>query len=106
MARFLLLRNSIAPNGGRYEAKLPIKPLRMCAEAWPAAFLFWFTARGRLMRTNGISRTETLGEQGRATWLMPAFTLCFAAMLLASMLAARAEPLVPEKDELKFGFIK
>jgi nitrate/nitrite transport system substrate-binding protein len=27
-------------------------------------------------------------------------------MLLASMLAVRAEPLVPEKDELKFGFIK
>ena len=59
------------------------------------------------MRTNGIPGTTTLGEQGRATWLATlTFTLCFAAMLLASMLAVRAEPLVPEKDELKFGFIK
>ena len=31
---------------------------------------------------------------------------CFAAMMLISMLTARAEPLVPEKEELKLGFIK
>ncbi len=107
MACFLLLRNSIAPNDGRYEAKLPIKPLRMCAAAWPAAFLFGFTQGDDLMRTNGMLSTTTLGEQGRAAWLATlTFTLCFATILLASTLAVRAEPLVPEKDELKFGFIK
>ena len=105
MARFLLLWNSIAPNDGRYEAKLPIKPLRMCAEAWPAAFLFWVTARGRLMRT--AERRFSIGGAGPRHVVGDACPhALLRGLLLASMLAVRAEPLVPEKDELKFGFIK
>ena len=53
MAWFLLLRNSIAPNDGRYQAKLPIKPLRMCARAWPAAFLFLVTVVGDRIDAHG-----------------------------------------------------
>ena len=46
-------------------------------------------------------------ERMRAAWLATlTFTLCIATLLLASLAGARAEPLVPEKDELKLGFIK
>ena len=59
------------------------------------------------MRTDGIADLTTSKEQGRALRISTlAFMVCFAAWLLTSMTAVRAEPLVPEKDELKLGFIK
>ena len=59
------------------------------------------------MRTDGVADVTTFKEQGRALRMSTfAFMICFAAWLLASLTAARAEPLVLEKDELKFGFIK
>ncbi len=58
------------------------------------------------MRTEGIAASTTASEPNRFSIATLAFMACFAAMMLVSMLAARAEPLVPEKDELKLGFIK
>jgi nitrate/nitrite transport system substrate-binding protein len=58
------------------------------------------------MRTEGIAASTTASEPNRFSIATLAFMACFAAMMLASMLSARAEPLVPEKDELKLGFIK
>ena len=58
------------------------------------------------MRTEGTAASTTASEPNRFSIATLTFTACFAAMMLISMLAARAEPLVPEKDELKLGFIK
>ncbi len=59
------------------------------------------------MRTEGIAASTTASEPNRFFSMATlAFMACFAVMMLISMLTARAEPLVPEKDELKLGFIK
>ena len=56
---------------------------------------------------DGIADVTTFRDQGRALRISTfAFMICFAAWMLASLTAARAEPPVPEKDELKLGFIK
>lgn len=55
------------------------------------------------MHTQGIAASQP----SHPSWVSTlAFLICFAAMAFASMVTARAEPLVPEKDELKLGFIK
>ena len=58
------------------------------------------------MRTEGIAASTTASEPNRFSIATLTFMACFAVMMLISMLSARAEPLVPEKDELKLGFIK
>jgi len=59
------------------------------------------------MPTRGTTASTTASRPNHHSWVfMLSTTLCFAAVMLASMIAARAEPLVPEKDELKLGFIK
>lgn len=59
------------------------------------------------MRKGGIADITTFREHvGSLRMSTFAFMICFAAWMLASLTAARAEPLVLEKDELKFGFIK
>src|SRR5688572_32046907 len=59
------------------------------------------------MRTEGIAASTTASEPNRFFSMATlAFMACFAVMMLISMPTARAEPLVPEKDELKLGFIK
>jgi nitrate/nitrite transport system substrate-binding protein len=55
------------------------------------------------MRIDGV----TASQPSRFNWISTlALGLCLLAATLAAMPAARAEPLVPEKDELKLGFIK
>ena len=58
------------------------------------------------MRTEGIAASTTASQPSRFYLATLTFMACFAAMIFISMLSARAEPLVPEKDELKLGFIK
>jgi nitrate/nitrite transport system substrate-binding protein len=59
------------------------------------------------MRMDGLVATTVSKERVCVAWMATlTFTLCFAALLLTSVAGARAEPLVPEKDELKLGFIK
>lgn len=59
------------------------------------------------MRTDGIAASTTASEPNRLNWISTlASAFCLLGAALASATASRAEPLVPEKDELKLGFIK
>ncbi|MFA6141405.1 MAG: hypothetical protein WC684_11830, partial [Hyphomicrobium sp.] len=109
MACFLLLTTLIAPNGGRLPGKAAVPTIAHVRRGLTGSFFVFGhgSAGDRMMRTDGFAGTTTSSELGRASWMATlGFMLCFAALTLASMVAARAEPLVPEKDELKFGFIK
>lgn len=53
-----------------------------------------------------VTTARSSAELGVSRFSALTFALCFAALTLAFVLSARAEPLVPEKDELKLGFIK
>ncbi len=59
------------------------------------------------MHKTTIVATARPGAETGAPWIVVlTCTLCFAVLMVVSALSARAEPLVPEKDELKLGFIK
>ncbi len=59
------------------------------------------------MHSNPLQGTARSGAETGAPWIAALTSiLCFAVLMLASVIQARGEPIVPEKDELKLGFIK
>ena len=89
MARFLLLRNSIAPNDGRSLGKAADQAIAHVRRGLAGSFFVLGHGEGTIDAHRRNCSHHDSSEQGRATWMATlAFMLCFAAMMLASMLAA------------------